>query len=114
MGDENVIDYDDDDGHDDEDNEDDDDGDEDEDDDNDNATINCWKKIGRMIQEKEMTTMMMTTMSMMMTTMTMMTTTMTTAIPAMTMNITMTKQQSTVGNNRGSRIGEKRRFGGVG
>jgi hypothetical protein len=63
MGDENVVDYDDDDGHDDEDNKDDDDGDENEDDDNDNATINCWKKLGRMIREKETTTMMTTTTS---------------------------------------------------
>jgi hypothetical protein len=37
MGDENVVDYDDDDGHDEEDNEDDDDGR-----DEDYTTINCW------------------------------------------------------------------------
>jgi hypothetical protein len=60
MGDENVVDYDDDDSHDDKDNKDDDDGDEDEDDDDDNATINCWQKLGRMIREKETTTMTMT------------------------------------------------------
>jgi hypothetical protein len=42
--------------------------------------------------------------------MTMTTTTMT----ATTMTRTTTKQQSTVGNNWGSRIGEKRRLGGVG
>jgi hypothetical protein len=102
--------YDDDDGHDDEDNKDDDDGDEDEDDE-DNATINCWQKLGRMtweIETKTMTMMMMTTMTMTMTMMTM------TVMAAMTINTMTTKQQSTVGDNWGSRIGEKRRLGGVG
>ncbi len=54
---------------------------------------------------------MMTTTTMTTTTMTTMTTT---TMTATTMKTTMLKQQSTVGNNRGSRIGEKRRLGGVG
>jgi hypothetical protein len=58
---------------------------------------------GRRIREKEMMTMMMTTT----------TTTMMTMMVTM-MKTTTTKQQSTVGDNRGSRIGEKRQLGGVG
>ena len=100
MSDENVVDYDDDDGHDDEDNEDNDESDDDEDDD-DNATINCWQQLGRRIREEETTTMMTTTM--------MTTTTMT----VMTIK-TMTTKQSTVGNNWGSRIGETETAWGCG
>jgi hypothetical protein len=104
MGDEDVVEYDDDDEDDDEDNEDNDESDDDEDDD-DNATINCWQQLGRRIREKEtaMTTMTTTTM----TTMTTMTMT------AMTMKTTTTKQ-STVGNNWGSRIGETETAWGCG
>ena len=104
MSDENVVNYDDDDGHNDEDNEDADDGNDDEDD-GDNATINCWQKLVRRIREKETMTMtitMMTTMTTMM------------VMATMTMNTTMTKQESTVGDYWGSRIGEKRWLGGVG
>ncbi len=47
-------------------------------------------------------------------TMTMTTTTKTTRIMVTTMKKTTTKQQSTVGDNWGGRIGEKRQLGGVG
>jgi hypothetical protein len=103
--DKDVIDYDNYNEDGDQDNEDDDDGNDNQDDDDKNTTINCWQQLGRRIQEKETMTMtMMTT-----TTMTTMTTTMMTkTVNTTTMNTTTTKQQSTVlGNNRGSRIGEK-------
>ena len=51
MGNEDVVNYDNDDKHDDEDNKDD-DGNDDEDDDN-NATINCWKQLGRRMRERD-------------------------------------------------------------
>ncbi len=44
MGDEDVVHY-----NDDEDDNEDNEDDDDDDDDNDNATINCWKKLGRRI-----------------------------------------------------------------
>ncbi len=51
MGNEDVVNYDNDDKHDDEDNKDD-DGNDDENDDN-NATINCWKQLGRRMRERD-------------------------------------------------------------